>query len=83
MIATAPRHCPVCSGGNRHRDSITVTLTRGDATIITHHVPATTCDICAIEFLDEATTATLHQYANAMIAAGVKREVRNYVTPMA
>lgn len=75
--------CPMCGTGQRLPGATTVTLTRGDATLVTRGVPAQVCDVCGTDYLDEATTAKLHQQAEASIAAGVKYEVREYAAKMA
>jgi len=70
-----------CHGGDRSAGTTTITLTRGDATIVIRQVPALVCGTCGEASLDSATARELEQLAEAAIAGGVRYEVRDYVQP--
>lgn len=71
--------CPLCQGGDRIAGTTTITLTRGEATIVIRQVPALVCATCAEASLDSETAGELEQLAEQAIASGVKYELRDYV----
>ena len=44
--------CIICQYGETEPGTTTVTLTRGDATIVIRDVPAQICAICGEEYVD-------------------------------
>jgi YgiT-type zinc finger domain-containing protein len=71
--------CPLCHDGDRRPDTTTITLTRGDVTIVIRQVPAQVCETCGEASLDVETACELEQVAEQAIASGVRYEVRDYV----
>lgn len=71
--------CPVCKQGELRKGLATVTLERGDATLVFKKVPAEVCEVCGEEYVDEETTARLLAVAEEAVRAGVQVDVREYV----
>jgi YgiT-type zinc finger domain-containing protein len=57
----------------------TVTLERGDTTIVFKRVPAQVCESCGEEYYDEAITATLMKAAEEAANSGVRVDVPEFV----
>ena len=70
--------CVICKHGNTKDGKATVTLTRGEMTLVIKAVPAQVCANCSEEYVDETTTAGLLRSAEDAAAAGVQVEVREY-----
>lgn len=71
--------CVVCKHGETRAGKATVTLERGNATLIVKDVPAEVCTNCGEEYVDEQITARLLKTAEEAVKAGVKVDVRDYV----
>lgn len=71
--------CVICKLGETAPGSVTVTLTRGQMTLVVRNVPAQVCATCGEDYVDEATAAELLAIADAAVGAGVQVEVREYV----
>jgi YgiT-type zinc finger domain-containing protein len=71
--------CPLCHAGDRSAGTTTITLTRGDATIVIRQVPALVCAACGEASLTSETACELEQLAEQAIASGVRYELRDYV----
>jgi len=70
--------CLICQHGQTAPGHVTVTLERGELTLVYKNVPADVCDNCGEQYVSEATTKRLLQQANEAAAAGVKVEVRTF-----
>ncbi len=70
--------CVICRHGQTAPGVATVTLQRGDSTVIVKGVPADICDNCAEYYLTEAVTDKLLEQADAALRAGAELEVRRY-----
>jgi YgiT-type zinc finger domain-containing protein len=70
--------CVICKHGETRSGFVTVTLERGDTTLVFKGVPAEVCDNCGEEYVDEETTGKLLSEANTAAKAGVQVEVRAY-----
>jgi len=70
--------CVICRHGQTALGVATVTLQRGDATVIIKAVPADICDNCAEYYLNEAVTEKVLEQADAALRAGAELEVRRY-----
>ena len=71
--------CVVCKQGETAEGLATVTLVRGDTTLVMKGVPAQVCSNCGEEYVAEAVTARVLEAANAAAQTGVKVDVRRYV----
>lgn len=79
MAGETMNPCPLCHVGERSAGTTTITLTRGDATIVIRQVPAQVCTTCGEASLDSQTARELEQLAEHAIASGVRYELRDYV----
>jgi len=71
-------NCTICKQGQTRPELVTVTLERGQLTLVFKGVPADVCDNCGEEYVSAQTTARLLEEAGKSAAAGVQVEVRSY-----
>ena len=69
-------NCLICKQGETQPGVVTVTLERGNATLVFKNVEAEVCANCGEAYLDEATTRRLLQAADEAAQQGVQVEVR-------
>jgi YgiT-type zinc finger domain-containing protein len=70
--------CSICRQGETYPGLTTVTLTRGDTTIIIKGVPAEICDNCGEYYLDEAVSMNVLTQAEKAVAAHAEVEIIRY-----
>jgi YgiT-type zinc finger domain-containing protein len=70
--------CVICRHGETRPGTVTVTLERGEATIVVKSVPAEVCAHCGEEYIDQETTAKVLAEADLAALSGVRVEVRSY-----
>ncbi len=70
--------CVVSKKGETARGKVTITLERGDMTLVIKKVPADICQNCGEEYVDEDTTAQLLKNAEEASQMGVHVDIRNY-----
>jgi YgiT-type zinc finger domain-containing protein len=70
--------CVVCKHGETRDGKATVTLERGDLTLVFKGVPARVCSNCGEKYVDDATSNRLLQAAEDAARVGVQVEVREY-----
>lgn len=70
--------CIICHHQQLENGTTTVTLERGDTTLVFKHVPAQVCANCGETYLDETTTEALLKAAEVAVKNGVQIEVRNF-----
>jgi YgiT-type zinc finger domain-containing protein len=70
--------CPICKHGNTHPGEASITLERGQTTVMFKHVPAGVCDNCGEVFHDAKVTRSLLQQADQAATKGVEVDVRRY-----
>jgi YgiT-type zinc finger domain-containing protein len=70
--------CVICKHGETSPGQVTVTLQRGETTIIIKRVPAQVCENCGEYYLDEATSQDLMQRAEQAATAGAEVEILRY-----
>lgn len=70
--------CVICKHGEVAPGTTTVTLERGGTTLVVKGVPASVCQTCGEEYVDEATTRALLEAAAAAERTGVHVEVRQF-----
>ena len=73
--------CPMCSAGTLREGTTTLTMERGEATIVFKDVPAEVCDVCGEAFIDEDVSEDVYEQAEAAIEAGAHFDVRYYKAP--
>jgi len=71
--------CVICQRGETYLGTGTVTLQRGETTVVFKKVPAQVCANCGEKYYDEETTKRLFQTAQEAAQAGVQVEVREYL----
>jgi YgiT-type zinc finger domain-containing protein len=59
---------------------MTVTLERGNTTVVIRHVPAEICFNCGEEYIDEKTTEEIFEIAERDVCAGVQVDIREFQT---
>lgn len=67
--------CAICKNGETHSGTTTVTMTRGETTIVVKNVPAEVCDNCGEYYLDEAISAKILTMAEEAIKQNHEVEV--------
>lgn len=70
--------CAICKTGMTAAGLVTVTLERGESTIVFKGVPAQVCENCGEQYVDERVTSDLLQQAQAAVGSGVQVEVRSF-----
>jgi YgiT-type zinc finger domain-containing protein len=75
--------CLICKQAETQPGETTVTLERGELTLVIKHVPAKVCANCGEAYVDEDVTISLLETAEKMAQAGAQVDVRRYVPTMA
>lgn len=70
----SPGLCPLC-GGDRVPGRVTFTADLGTGVIVIRNVPATVCDQCGEEWIDDATAAGLESMTDDARRRGAQVEV--------
>jgi YgiT-type zinc finger domain-containing protein len=72
-------HCSICRQGTTRPGHATVTLTRGETTVVFRDVPAHVCDNCGEEYVAEEVSRRLLQLAEDAVRSGVEVDIRRFV----
>jgi len=70
--------CPICKTGELHPGTTTVTLQRGDTTVLLKEVPADVCDNCGEYYLSDQVAERTLEAAAAAAAKGVEVEIQRF-----
>lgn len=70
--------CVICRKGKTQSGAVSVTLERGDTTIVMKSVPAEVCETCGEQYVDEKTTQRILADAERAAKSGVQVEIRTY-----
>jgi len=70
--------CVICKQGRTHRGTATVTLERGETTVVIKRVPAAVCENCGEYYLSEETTGRAMALAERAVQDGAEVEVVRY-----
>ncbi len=70
--------CTICKHGETKLGVTTITLEKGNSTIIFKEVPAQICDNCGEKYIDKATTKDLLSKAREIVKNGVEVDIRKY-----
>jgi YgiT-type zinc finger domain-containing protein len=70
--------CVICREGQTTPGQATVTLQRGDSTIIFKNVPAQVCGNCGEYYLSEYVTDQLLTRAEAAVQSGAELEILRF-----
>ena len=67
--------CVICKHGETHPGHATVTLQRGESTIIFKNVPAEVCENCGEYYLSDEITGQLMERAEEALQHGAQVEI--------
>jgi YgiT-type zinc finger domain-containing protein len=70
-------NCASC-GGTATQGTTTVTVQRGDTTVVVRGVPALICDVCGDEYIDEPTLRRVERLVDEAAASGATMVVHEY-----
>ena len=70
--------CLICKQGQPLPGLTTITLERGELSLVLNNVPALVCPKCGEAYADEATTAQLFEIAKEMEYSGLLMDVRPF-----
>ena len=70
--------CTICKHGETKLGITTITLEKGNSTIVFKEVPAQICDNCGEKYIDKATTKDLLNKAREIVKNGVEVDIRKY-----
>ncbi len=70
--------CMICKHGETKKGTMTVTLEKGDSTIVFKEVPAHICDNCGEKYVDGSVTKELLKRAREIVKNGVEVDIRKY-----
>ena len=67
--------CALCKQGETHPGEVTVTLQRGETTVILKGVPADVCENCGEYYLSETTAKQVMLRAEESVKSGAEVEI--------
>ena len=70
--------CAICQNGQTESGHTTVTLERGETTLVFKRVPAQICNNCGEEYIPTDTTEALLKLAEEACKRGVFLEMLNF-----
>ena len=70
--------CVICKHGETRPGKVTVTLQRGDTTVIFKQVPAEVCENCGEYYLSDPVTAQVMERAEAAVKSGAEVEILRF-----
>ncbi len=71
--------CVICKYSEMQPGYTTLTLERGNLTLVVKHVPARVCQNCGEEYVDEQTAIQVLTTAERVAQDGAQVDVREYV----
>ena len=71
--------CTICRNGETSEGKVTVSLERGETTVVIKKVPAEVCTNCGEYFLSEAVTVSVLDLAADAVRRGAEVEVIRFV----
>ncbi|MDE3166243.1 MAG: type II toxin-antitoxin system MqsA family antitoxin [Acidobacteriota bacterium] len=70
--------CAICKNGTTHDGSVTVTLQRGETTVILKSVPADVCDNCGEYYLSSDVAGRVLEKAESAARNGAEVEILRF-----
>jgi YgiT-type zinc finger domain-containing protein len=70
--------CVICRNGITHDGHVTVTVQRGDTTVILKRVPAEVCDNCGEYYLSSDVAAQVLERAESAVKSGAEVEILRF-----
>jgi YgiT-type zinc finger domain-containing protein len=71
-------NCVLCKHGQTHPGQATVTLQRGETTVILKGVPAEICENCGEYYLSDDMTGQVLERAEAAVKSGAEVEILRF-----
>ncbi len=71
-------NCAICRNGNTLNGYVTVTVQRGDTTVILKRVPADVCDNCGEYYLSSEVAARVLERAESAVKSGAEVEILRF-----
>ena len=71
-------NCVVCKHGTTHPGFATVTLQRGETTVILKHVPAEVCENCGEYYLSSDVSGQVMRRAEQAVESGAEIEILRF-----
>ena len=71
-------NCVVCKHGETRPGQVTVTLQRGDTTVILKQVPAEVCQNCGEYYLSDTLAGQVMDKAEAAVKSGAEVEILRF-----
>jgi YgiT-type zinc finger domain-containing protein len=71
-------NCVICRHGQTNKGQVTVTLQRGESTIVFREVPADVCVNCGEYYLSEEITEKLLERAQRAVQNGAMVEIQKF-----
>ncbi|MDZ7760800.1 MAG: type II toxin-antitoxin system MqsA family antitoxin [Desulfovermiculus sp.] len=68
-------NCVICKTGQISAGTATITLQRGETTVVIKNVPAEVCDNCGEYYLSEEMTERVLELGESAVKKGVEVEV--------
>ena len=72
--------CAICKQGETHPRLATITLQRGDSTVIVKAVPADVCENCGEEYLSESISEQVLRMAGEAVKRGAEVEILRFAS---
>jgi YgiT-type zinc finger domain-containing protein len=70
--------CVICRNGRTHNGHVTVTVQRGETTVILKRVPADVCDNCGEYYLSSEVAAQVLERAESAVKSGAEVEILRF-----
>jgi YgiT-type zinc finger domain-containing protein len=70
--------CVICRNGKIHSGHVTVTVQRGDTTVILKQAPADVCDNCGEYYLSSEVAAQVLDRAESAVKSGAEVEILRF-----
>lgn len=70
--------CVICKNGQTTPGLLTVTLMRGETTVVIKGVPGEACQNCGEYYLDETTAQKMYQRAEEAVKRRVEVEIARF-----
>jgi YgiT-type zinc finger domain-containing protein len=67
--------CPTCLAGTLREGTTTLTLERGEATVVLKEAPAEVCDVCGEAYVTEEVHVAVYEKAEEAVEAGAGLDV--------
>ena len=70
--------CVICKNGKTQNGHVTVTVHRGETTVILKRVPADVCDNCGEYYLSSEVAARVLERAESAVKSGAEVEILRF-----